>query len=304
MSETNALVTRNTQVAGEYTLTRIKASTGEVVEERKFDNLITDLGMNEFGVAGQAYSFYVYVGAGNTPEAVTDTVMGNLLYATLTQSQPRVSVVGPAPDYVASSTYVWDFEPKGVAYNVSEVGVGWSHTSISALFSRALVKDSNGQPIVISVLADEFLRVTYTLKMYPDLSEKVTQIVVNGTTYTITARPASVTSNVVTADRAAQPRFINLFKNTFTFAPITSLPTDYFEPSVSLTKQAYVAGSYKAAAAVTFSPSQYNVAFSGFVVGSYTPFQTTSQIKIEPLLTKTSQHSLTLTFVQAWSRKT
>ena len=132
-----------------------------------FPNMILDTGLRAIGT-NASYMTYCNVGSSNTPVAATQTSLGNRLYQS-TIAGPGDNATGadnsdPANRYVFRRRVI-RFNPTGSAYNVSEIGFGWD--AAGNLFNRALVLDANGDPTTISVLANEYLDITYELRLYP-----------------------------------------------------------------------------------------------------------------------------------------
>lgn len=105
------------------------------------------------------------VGTGNSNSVVTQTSL-DTFKASTTTTQGAIEAgiqVTTLPYYMwLRSTYRFG---EGVAAgNISEIGLGWANAN---LWNRALVKDSNGNPTTITVLADEYLDVITEIRVYP-----------------------------------------------------------------------------------------------------------------------------------------
>lgn len=180
--------------AGRYRMTALKLDAdGNVLSERLladwFKNDITDIGLNALGTLG-VWS-YCRVGSGSTPPAETDTALVAQLGSTTSLVAANAGNSGSAPWYGwARRTYRF---AAGVATgNVSEVGVGWAATG-ATLFSRALVRDEEGDPVTVTVLADEVLDVVYEARMYaPYTADTTFDVTISGATQSVTGRVAAV----------------------------------------------------------------------------------------------------------------
>jgi hypothetical protein len=111
----------------------------------------------------------VVVGTGNTAPAETDSAMASFLAG----SNNRVSVTNSvqaalSPRY-AQQILVFEYAIGAVVGNVAEAGlclVGSVPTAATPILSRGLVVDGTETPTTVSVLADEFLRVTWRYRMF------------------------------------------------------------------------------------------------------------------------------------------
>ncbi|MCU0702284.1 MAG: hypothetical protein MUC96_37785, partial [Myxococcaceae bacterium] len=124
-----------------------------------FKNLILDAGLNRLG-SGGAFDRCM-VGTSSTPVLPSQTGLGAQIASTTTVEASTNGVDIPGGYAWARRTFRF---PVGSATgNITEVGVGWSATDC---FSRALTVDGGGSPVTITVLADEFLDVTYELRLH------------------------------------------------------------------------------------------------------------------------------------------
>lgn len=189
-------------MSGRFKLEKFKGTTlpnGEVIElagSRKtvaeFDNIITNQGLNELGTRGFISTLsYFHVGSGNTAAAATDVALQTFVASTNTfqsSSSPKQLTTSP---YYASFIQTKRFG-QGVAQgNLQEVGVGWASTG-SVLFSRALILDGVGAPTSITILADEYLDVTYEFRVYPPMGDVTGTVTIAGVSYDYIARTADM----------------------------------------------------------------------------------------------------------------
>ena len=190
-------------VEGEYTLTKYKADTMEVMQTvGPFKNLITDQGLNRVGTL--SFASHVFVGTGTVVPTVVDTTMSAFQSGSNTPqiNWNAASARGGAPDHWVQGAGTTRF-PAGTAIgNLTEVGVGWlsaGGTPTAAnnrVSSRALIVDGTGNPITVTVLPDEVLDVTYALRLYPQLGADVVQTInISGTVHTFTTRAIGVLSS-------------------------------------------------------------------------------------------------------------
>lgn len=178
------------RVGGHYRLQAVNIKTGKVRELADwFENLILDAGLNRIGTGGLAS--WVQVGSGSTAPVNANTALQNFVAGTNAITGSLYGAQSVAP-YFGWARYSWRFPAGAAAGNLSEVGVGWAESG--SLFSRALIKDNVGAPTTITVLGDEYLDVTYELRLYPPAADSVATVVISGVSYDITVRPSGVNS--------------------------------------------------------------------------------------------------------------
>lgn len=155
-------------------------------------NLITDNGMEL--LKGSGFLDYIMVGSGSTPPAKTDTTLDSFV-AGISDASVTEGPHNFAPtDYPWCSANVSKQFGKGVAAgNLSEIGIGKSQTN---MFARALIKDGSGNPTTITVLAIEYLTVTYQWRVYFDLTYSHTDtFTIDSVVYTTTTTVADFSSS-------------------------------------------------------------------------------------------------------------
>ena len=188
---------------GWYTL-RARRRSGRVTRERMFKveacrelppfhNLITDLGLNRFGSAS-ADSLYnrCHVGTGTATPSVTDTQLQTFLAAVGTTPATAIANSGP-PDYYSYRTFTWTSSIGALGNNnLTEIGIS-GQTTNGLLFSRELIRDSDGNPAAFPITDDEQLEVTYELRLYPNLNDVPATVMVGSNSHDTITRPIAVT---------------------------------------------------------------------------------------------------------------
>lgn len=320
-------VNENITMEGEYTMKVYKPDGTLSKEVGPFKNLITDAGINSYGITSGVGSFniqYCFVGTGTTPPTVSDTTMGayvGVSNGTLSDT----STSGGAPDYYVQLSTVKRFNPGSATGNLTEVGMGELVSTTgpvySLLFSRALIVDSSGNPLTITVLPDEYLDVTYTLRYYVSNSDSTVSVTDTGTgiSHTLTSRRYSAaTANANTTG--------NIFPlgngDTLTcmgrssagvapsLAPITS-STALLNSSglggsgVSFSYPGYVGNSYNRSVVATISLDTGNGTYGieGFDVRSAGALGLRTQVRVSPAIMKTNSKTLTVGFNVSWARR-
>ena len=155
----HTVVHQKMYMEGEYTLSVGKEGSTEKRVIGPFKNLITNQGLNSFGIIANPFTLQAaMVGTSSVPPAVTDTNLGNRLINTLTlQGTDSTTNLG-APEYAGQVVRTWRFAAGEDTGNLTEVGVGTAsstNTNPTLLFSHALIVDTSGNPVTLTVLADE-----------------------------------------------------------------------------------------------------------------------------------------------------
>lgn len=119
---------------------------------------------------------YISVGSGSSTPTVTQSTLDSIIATTdrnKSYTYGYVAAGGGDPAY-GRTIFEVQFARGVAAGNISEMGATWKNDG-SVLFSRALIKDGGGTPTSITVLADEFLTVTYELRRFvaPDWSDTI-----------------------------------------------------------------------------------------------------------------------------------
>lgn len=174
------------QVGGEFKYTVLKED-GTIKMETDFqDNLVTEnvfrwlLEQQPIDNTGatntlpsQMFGPYLAVGEGTTPPTINDFALNSLCAITSANTGGLVVEPGLGSDHVGyvkfSRTSVFSFSNLNNK-NITEIGLCHQYYGTTpdryALQTRALVKDSNGTPIAITVLPGEILQVTYRTSLY------------------------------------------------------------------------------------------------------------------------------------------
>lgn len=139
-----------------------KASTNEVVRESGWSsNLVLNSGLDRMSVG--TWIDRCCVGTGNTPPLETQTALQTFRASTTAFGAGFQNSFNTTGQPYHRTIATWRFGVGAASGNISEVGLGWGN---SALWNRALIKDGNGNPTSITVLADEYLDVISELRVY------------------------------------------------------------------------------------------------------------------------------------------
>lgn len=306
-------------MAGEYRIKARKAdgSGRERLLADWFSNNITEVGLE--GVINPAWKQYCQVGTGIIPAADTDTALAAPVLSTAAISNITQSSLGSSPYYSqASCDYTF---PVG-AGTYTEVGVASGpHDGSFVMFSRALIVDSLGDPTAITVLADEFLVVTYRLRMYPNLTDEVGLIGVGADTHEYTIRAINVNNANLWQDSlqgggesfkfsAAGGAFRTQGYSGGIVSITSTNPTGTSLFTKFTTEKPYIPGSYQflTDAIVGFSDGNSAGHIGALVIfvltstGGRTVGWGTYQIGFDPVIPKDSSIQLTFTVGMGWGR--
>ena len=139
-----------------------------------FPNVITNLGLDAIGNDNDLFN-YCAVGGGNSKPLNTNTKLDNPLQVGSRISSESKYDYDPVRDtefYKCSRTVGYRFEGLDNK-NISEVGlVGDYASGQHPAYTRTLIKNSAGEPTVITVLSGEILELQYRLWQVFDVKDK------------------------------------------------------------------------------------------------------------------------------------
>lgn len=289
---------------GWFTLKVHKGDAEQPSQVASFENLITDSGLNRIGQG--SFLTRCLVGTGNTPPDVLQTTLASLVASVDAMTTNYNATT--SPPYYGTFIRKYRFNPGVATGNLTEVGVGWVTAGSTTVFSRALIKDINGDPTTLTILPDEFLDVTYELRVYPI----VTDVVVPGTTFTgfnsnVTIRPSVIADGNMLAylDSAATLAVFGPIVYSGSIGPITGTPSGTFDSlssgSSTVPHSPYVVGSYKQVATLIVPLDRGN--FAGGIgairiatsLGYY-------QVGFTPPVVKNATQQLILNLELTWGR--
>lgn len=280
-----------------------------------FKNLITDIGLDALAQQNDVLIWF-HVGNSSTLPLATDTWLNAWVASTNTTRTTTTGTQSSTP-FFGFKRITKRFAEGAATGNLQEVGVGWSNTSGTA-FSHALIQDPLGNPISITVLADEYLDFTYELRYKPPVADATGVISIDGISYNYTTRALDVTNPSWWADdigtlftfKASSESFHRAY--TGSLAAVTAQApqgTDGGSGSgtTNVTVQGYVAGSHKRNFTVTADTTKWNV--SGGVIRSLvlackgTRWQTEfSKVSDGTGIDKNSSFGLFMNWEVSWAR--
>ncbi len=308
-------------LSGHFRMEVRDATTHELTRICEFDNLITNQGLDAYGICtDRVLLSNCYVGIGTSTPAVTDTGLSNLLATTSGVSETQ-HVSPTAPDWVSSRINRYRFGVGVAAGNITEVGIGGENY----FWSRALILDEQGRPSSISVLSNEYLDVLYTLRLHPNLNDIPFSFELGGVTYNCVARPQNVNesgvtgSSTIAVNGAVAPQsgieILTVYRGG-NLGTITQGPQGYTQSQGGVTSgysvEEYIMGSYQRDFNVTLSLDSANIGGIDLMsigprpvgnygtIGSQLALQT--QIKFDKTIPKNNTNSIKFVLRAKWNR--
>lgn len=308
------------QLAAYYELEAVRYSKGGIELSRRkfapFHNLVTDTGVESLAVDSNFYG-YCKVGTGTTPPAFTDTGLVSPLAASagIGVNATFSPITTNLPNLYAENTIRYDFAVGAAAGNLTEIGI--FNQGATRMFSRALILDGNGQPTTITILPDEQLLVTYSLRMYSTDQDVTGVINISGTDYGYTLRPASWNLGPsqygagwgLLYSQYGSTWFGGIGGNSYaTYAysgamgAVGGAPAGTSSQCTGMVNAAYVPGSHEMQATASWQTSSAN--FAGGVNSFTLAFGIcVYQMGLSAPIMKDSTKIMSLTFKHSWARK-
>ena len=167
-----------TLLSGRFRLVVRNAYTHRITKTCEFNNVITNNGLNNYGYVIAKNLGRCWVGSGNTPPTANDDKLEHALAYTDGGDRDQCSIIAPSePNWICTGKLQYRFEPGTIIGDIREIGISnrttpkdketGATTDTFSLWSRALITNSKGEPITITILPDEYLDVFYLLKMHP-----------------------------------------------------------------------------------------------------------------------------------------
>ena len=301
-------------LSGSYELT-IRNQAGEITKQLAFENLILDQGLNLIGTEASLFPYNggkCKLGTGSAVPAVTDTALSG----TASGFSGRVTggdVIGniKTPPYWSECSFAMTFPIGALSGNYTEIGL---YTSGDTLFSRALIKDSGGNPTTLTILATEELHVVYKLRMYPPMTDTTGTFSMTHdgtpTTYNYTIRYSNFNITTTYPFIVFSGTKCGMLTGAALSATITGDMTGTgVGESSTVSQSTYVAGTYYIDITYTCATGNSNFAsgisgvrFNSAVFSGLHNGWAHSQCLISPPIMKTATDMLSLTFRISWGR--
>lgn len=292
-----------TKLAGHFHLRVVDKDTGVVTKEASFGNLVTNLGLRRYAQRG-AGPYTIVVGTGTATPTVEDTTLANLIATSPTANFNPLRSNGADGLYSFTSTFSVRFAAGRIANTISEIGL----MAGDVLWSRQLILDERGDPSTITVLQNEYLDVTYSMTVYPNLDDIQFSFEMNGITYTCVSRHAMGASISPINGFSVSSPVVNLRKvySTQTLGSIASEPAGTsVSGTTTCTFLSWDASTpYTSRYTITMGQGSYNVAggVGSLLLGFSSSTAFYRQISFDPVLPKNNSTIITLTFSETVSR--
>lgn len=168
-------------LSGQFRIVKKSSDNQVLFDSGVLNNLLLDTGLDYFGDNTGDYNILqnLAIGTGNSEPTPTQTRLDAIIAISNSVNTTYKNDYDSERDgeyYTPSKTCEYIFNNLNNV-NIAEIGlVNGTNTSNYTAYTRALIKDDSGRPLVITVLQGEVLEVYYTLKMTYHLKEKETRI--------------------------------------------------------------------------------------------------------------------------------
>lgn len=184
-----------------------KLKEGEVVFDSGVQrNLVTNAGLDYWMTIYGEESPHIYnvlrriiIGSGNAePTPQSTHISGSILGTHLENVLNASWVNDPVDGYYGRLVVTYNLPVGAVVGNASEISIGpdaITSPPYNDAHSLMLIRDANGNPTTITVLADEQLRVTWELRVYLDMAKDAHyKVTIGGVEHDVVMRPANLGS--------------------------------------------------------------------------------------------------------------
>tara|TARA_R110002033_G_scaffold170862_2_gene214581 strand:+ start:19477 stop:20295 length:819 start_codon:yes stop_codon:yes gene_type:complete len=268
------------EVFGKYKIQLVNSDNSIQEETEEQNNLILDSALNY----EDYWSSYPYLAIGSgvvTPPSVTDTNLGNQVAVKLIRFTEYIPVIDEGSTYLATLRGTTEFT--NIDGDISELGLR-RDSATGPLFTRALIKDSAGNPTSIQISSGQKLKITYSIYV------RVEKIISSGVTPT--------PHGDLYWDLVPDLSRIRLDKN---FAMIPKANIDIFGFSRTGTFNKDIPNrnaSFTATLAATTSDRTFN-AGSDFTRSTYSAYV----FKLTQPYTLPANYEMTVSFETSWGRR-
>lgn len=299
----------NFGVTGEYRFVTHGGTRG-TIDHGTSKNLILNSGIDALFANNRSGPDRCWVGTSNAAVVATQTdlqgtkVLSDVIQSTLNS----VYVAGPPPYIECTRTYRFT---TGVATGTwAEVGTGWNDGTGQARFSRALIL-----PSAVTVLSDEQLDVTFTVRFYPSNTDVTGTVSLEGTPTDYVLRFGAVNSGLIASFFWGAGPFSLTAQTTYwsdtqtldaigaTSANLGALGGN--SGTSAAWNGAYVAGTFTRTLRITLALNQGNIAggIGKLTVQSPTYMGYGFQSSFTPKVNKTASKVLTLDYSMSLTQR-
>ena len=291
-------ITASFGIHGRFKLLAMRPDGAVRAETPWFSNMILDAGLNRLGTTVSAAGFCV-VGTGTSEPALAQTQLETFVASTSTLQANSANTIATSP-FGARKVNTYRFALGAVVGNMTEVGVGWTATT---LFSRELIRDSEGVPTSFTVLVDEQLDVVYEVTVYPPLVDVVAAIEITGSgihTTTLRAKNAASTgggwamgsfSNFVSLEIPINTSATRVYNGLV--GPITGQPAGSGATPSNMGNSAYGNNSFFRDSFIQWGLNNGNVA-GGILSADWSAMGHSWQVGFDPVIAKNNEKVFTM----------
>lgn len=164
-------------LSGQFRIVKKSSDNQVLFDSGVLNNLLLNTGLDYFGdnTGSRNMLSYLAIGTGNSEPTATQNRLDNITAITWGEYHSKKDDYNAERDgeyFTASQTYKYRFEGLNNV-NIAELGlVSNTYAEDYIAYTRALIKDDSGRPLVITVLQGEILEVYYTLKQVHHLKDK------------------------------------------------------------------------------------------------------------------------------------
>lgn len=317
----------NIGISGEFRCV-VSDSKGDIKSDTGYQkNLILNQGLDFFGGGKGSYiNNSCVIGGGNSvPEASQIKLDSALFIVTGTPVKTDYSYEDKGDNlYRLSEEKRFRYEGlKNV--NISEVGLASSGSTTSNYYltTRALIKDTLGNPTSVTILEGETFDIFYKIHKFVDTRDKVSVVNMSDgrggfTPYNVTVRPALVGNSENTVSQALSFKIrddVSISLSDGELAEITSKPSikDSYHTNKVVSLASYETGSYKRVVNIRFGLDDANkfsirsmssgTGFAGSIPTGFFPFQIRfGSVDGDLGIVKTSSETLVIPLEFSWAR--
>ncbi len=313
----------SSSIKGFFTWQIVDSITNEIIALNDLQqNLILNQGLDFVAVRTYAANTIACaVGSSVIPPLTTDTGLTSELARTIAYDSTYLPCLASLSSNIFSIRRTFRFATQTQDQQFGEIG--WSYTDIPGnnLFSKAQLLDVNGNPVLLTVYRNQYLRVTYTLQITltpvtplangnfidggPGSSDGTSQIQLIGLQGVTSDGTLSDFDAGGQANEPSQTASIFISTNSAALATFGStVNRSVGANEIGATLSSYSAGSYSSFKTVTFGRSISGSTFRTIGIGpsagaatsnTYTELFNTNQ-------TKDSSFQLTINILYSWGR--
>ena len=305
----------NMGMSGEFRCVVKRADGSTKIDTGYQKNLILNQGLDFFGGSnGSDMMAYCIIGRGNSQPSYTQNKLDTAVLGVSGSDYSTKSDYNASTDgNLYKTNRVCKYSFTGLKnINISEVGLASAYYSTSDYYlcTRALIKDSNGNPTTITVLSGETLQIYYKLWAVYDTTDKTGQInlldgVGGSVAYNWKLRPANVANaGWYTGYWVDKHGGHSLTFNTGDLSTIDSYPSSDGSNYNFNSLDSYISGSYKRVARVALAVDQENKSIRTITVPSTMGFWQIrfGSVANDSPITKTKTQTLSIAIEFSWGR--